>query len=331
MSIFKPQASAGPSSANNTGIIVSTGGYARPFTPPLFGSFGKKAKDLFKKKYDYENSATLVNRTGDNIEVETKIVAANNAPLRGTFKSVVPVTTAGALNGVFESEFQTVANKESKTSYKLTNLARGVTVKLGLTGVKPDVKGETPDFPEGWASAEVEYGQEYFAGSLGVRTNSQKTLADVVVSLGYDDLTVGAKAVIDTASKAAPSDYNFGAEYKGKGYVASAVTEKKRTALTLSYHQCVGRRQVVGASATFGLVKPTRSLTFGTDYAVDADTEIRSFIKIDSGKDDATVGVAVTHRLLNPAVLVGVASEFNISPSNVQAGKMGVSLTFGDY
>ena len=62
-----------------------------------------------------------------------------------------------------------------------------------MTAVKADVKGETPDFPEGWASAEADYSQEYFAGSLGVRSNGQKTLADVIVALGYENISVGGK------------------------------------------------------------------------------------------------------------------------------------------
>lgn len=301
------------------------------YTPPLFSSFGKKSKDLFKKKYDFENQATLINRAAGGMVFESKIVAANEQPLRGVFKSSVPVSTLGKFNGVFESEFHTVPDRESKTSYKLTNLAKGVAVKLGLTGVKPEIKGETPDFPEGWASMEAEYSQEYVSGSLGVRTNGAKTLADGVLALGYDNLAVGAKVTVDTASRNAPTDYNFGAELVGPDYVVTAVTEKKRSALTLSYYQALARKQNVGASATIGLVKPSRSLTFGTDYRVDVDTELRSYVKVESGKETATVGLAVEHTLLNPSVLLGVATEYAVTASNVTAGKMGVSLTFGDF
>lgn len=300
------------------------------YQPPLFGNFGKDAKDLFKKQFDFENQLIVKNVTAQNYAIETRIVSSNEAPLRGVFKSTIPVTNAGNLNGVFESEFHTVTDRESKTSYKFNRFAKNLNVKVGLNAVKPEVKGETPDFPEGWASIEADYAQEYVAGSAGVRTNGQKTLADVVLALGYDSLSVGGKVTIDTASKSAPTDYNFGAQYVGADFVATGVTEKKRTALTLSYYQRVGRNQTVGASATFGLAKPTRTLTFGSDFRVDVDTSARAYVKVDSSKDVSSVGLAITHRLLAPAAELGVATEYNISPSSITAGKFGVSVTVGD-
>jgi len=301
------------------------------FQPPLFNNFGKDAKDLFKKTFDFENQLVVKNLASNDIVVETRIVSPNEAPLRGVFKSTIPVRTAGALNGTFESEFHTVADKESKTSYKFTALAKGVNVKVGLTGVKADVKGETPDFPEGWASVEADYSQEHFAGSAGVRTNGSKTLADVVLALGYENIAVGGKVTIDTASKAAPTDYNFGAQIRGDDYIATGVTEKKRTALTLSYYQKVNRLQTVGASATFGIAKPTRSLTFGTDYRIDIDTGARGYVKIDSSKDVSTIGLSVVHRLANPNIELGVATEYNVSAASApQAAKFGVTITAGD-
>ena len=136
---------------------------------------------------------------------------------------------------------------------------------------------------------------------------------------------------VDTASKAAPTQYDFGAQYTGAGFVATALTEKKRTALTLSFHQTVSKDQKIGASATFGIAKPTRSLTFGSDFRVDIDTAARAYVKIDSSKDTSSVGLAIAHRLPNPNVEIGVATEYNVSPSSVSAGKFGVSITLGDF
>lgn len=285
---------------------------------------------MFKKQFDFENQLVVKNNANNGVAIETRIVAANDAPLRGVFKSTVPVRTAGTLSGVFESELNTVADRESKTSYKFNQLAKNVNVKATLTGVKPDVKGCTPDFAEGFATIEADYAQDFVAGSVAVRSNGSKTLADVVLALGYDNVSVGGKVTIDTASKAAPTDYNFGAQINGADFVATGVTEKKRTALTLSYYQKVSRDQTVGASATFGLAKPVRTLTFGTDFRVDVDTAARGYVKVDSSKDVSTVGLAITHRLLTPAIQVGVATEYNVTPSAVSAGKFGVTVTAGD-
>ena len=51
-----------------------------------------------------------------------------SGPGSGVFKSTVPVRTIGLGNGKFESEFHTVADRESKTAYTFTELAKGTTV-----------------------------------------------------------------------------------------------------------------------------------------------------------------------------------------------------------
>ncbi len=86
--------------------------------------------DLFKKKYEFDHQLKVVNRTVDGNEIETAVVAQGDSPLRGVFKSTLPVRTLGVLNGTFASEFHTVANRESKTSYAFTNLFKGGLVKV---------------------------------------------------------------------------------------------------------------------------------------------------------------------------------------------------------
>lgn len=335
---FRPTLTAGPTAGASTGNIISTT-YAdavvptrsAAFTPPLFGAFGKKTKDLFKKKFDFEHQLKVVNNTADAKTIETAVVFPTDKQVRGVFKSSIPVSNLAQANGVFETEFHTVADKESKTSYKFTNLFNGGFVKFGVTSVKADAKNDTADFPEGYATVEAEYQQEYVSGNASVRTNGQKTLVDAVLAVGYDKLSVGGKVVVDAASKQAPQDYNFGAEYAGADYIAAAVTEKKRSVLSLSYFQRVSKTHTVGAQATFGLVKPSRALQFGTDYEVDRDTTVRASARVESGKDTTVVATAVEHKLNNPRILLGVAAEFNISPNNVTAGRMGITATLGDF
>jgi len=224
-----------------------------------------------------------------------------------------------------------VSNKESKTSYKLKQLYKGYTLKVGVVSIKPEVGSETPDFPEGWFFAENEYKSGQFGGSVGVRSNGEKNLVDLTASVAYQNLAVGGKATLDTASKAPPNDWNFGVEYSGTGYVATVQTEAKRTKLNASYYQNVTRKYAIGATATVGLTKPTRALQVGVDYNIDIDTTARSYLKVDSSKDNSTVGLAIEHRLGDPNVLIGVASEWNVAPASTSVGKFGFSLTFGDF
>jgi len=310
---------------------VATSG-APKFRPPQFGKFGSLSKDLFKKKYDYDYTATFKNRTADGYVVETSAVASNNAPLRGLLKSSWPVKSLGAASGVVESEFHTVPDRESKISYQFNKLAPGLSVKLGLTGVKPSPKGETPDFPEGWASAELEYKRDYLAAQTTVRTNQAKTMVDASLALGYNNLSVGGKVSVDAAqlTKKVPEDFNYGVQYDGVDYSMSLATDKKHTVVNASYFQNVSTRQTVGAQFTQALNKAQRTLTFGSEYRVDPDTTIRGYAKVDSSKDSTTVAAAVQHRLVNPNALVGVAAEFDVAPNAVSTNKYGLTLTFGD-
>jgi len=153
--------------------------------------------------------------------------------------------------------------------------------------------------------------------------------------LGCDKLSVGGKVVVDVASKQPPTDINFGAQLHGCDYTASAYTEKKRSVLNVAYYQRLGiplRPHNFGAILSLGLKKDTRSLTFGTDYWVDADTTVRASAKVESGSDTTVIQTHVEHRLANPNVLLGVSAEFNCSASNpCGPGKLGVGLTFGEF
>jgi len=300
-------------------------------TPPLFGNFGKDAKDLFKKKYDFENQAKLVSKTSNGGTIETSVIASNDQSLRGVFKSSVAIQKLGRANGILESEFHTVADKESKMTYKSDlGFGKGTSVKVGLSGLKCKEQC-AGGFKEGWASAEAEYSTENAAGTLGVRTDGQLTLVDAGVSLGYDCLSVGGKVTVDTASKSAPNDYNFGVQYCGCDYVASAYTENKRSVLNVSIYQRLANKLNFGALLAIGLTKQSRTLTVGTDHRVDADTSIRGQVKIDSTAGNTQLQASVEHRLPNPNVLLAVAADFNVTPQTVTPGRVGVSVTFGEF
>jgi len=92
----------------------------------------------------------------------------------------------------------------------------------------------------------------------------------------------------------------------------------------------VNKNTNVGLIASFGLVKPVRTLQFGSSHVVDLDTTFRNYVKIDSSKDNAAFGLAVEYQLRPNRVKLNVATEFNITPNNVSAGKFGVGLTISD-
>jgi len=300
----------------------------------LFGKFGQDAKDLFKKKYDFTHTSKFVAKTSTGGSIETSIVRDADSALRGLFKATVPVTGLGSFNGNLETEIHTVADKESKATYKIKGISQGVNVNLGAHLF--DCKCDSKDFDHGWLAAEVEAIRGRFSGSIGTRSNGEKTLVDLTAVLGASNkLSLGAKATIDVASKEPPTDINIGAQVTGCDYTAAAYTEKKRSVVNVSYFQNLGikyRPHNFGAILSLGLKKPVRSLTFGTDYWVDADTTVRASAKVSSDSDATILQTHVEHRLANPNVLLGVSAEFNCAPSNpCGPAKVGVSLTFGEF
>lgn len=56
-----------------------------PFKPPYYQNFGKTASDLFKKKFDYDHTLKVINRSRDGLVLESSAVNQSTG-LRGQTK-----------------------------------------------------------------------------------------------------------------------------------------------------------------------------------------------------------------------------------------------------
>jgi len=270
--------------------------------PVQFKDFGKKAKDLFKKQYDYKNEIKVCS-TAAGVKVETG--GYRSKSLVGYTKINYTDATLG------DVEFEAHSCGNTKGSLKFKGVTQGVDVTLA--GSAKDVSLDTVYSQDSvTATAKVVHG-----------LSNSSTAVSISGVLGVDGVSVGASVDLDAANPAAPSDYNVGAEYTQKDLTASLVTSSQGNDITASYFQKIGGDLNLGSSM---LVKPsgTRLFTFGGEYALDKCTALKA--KADS---KGIVGTSITHTLAKPALKFCISAQFDALSSDILAAqKLGVSLTF---
>jgi hypothetical protein len=290
------------------------------FVPPVFNKFGKKVKDLFKKKYDFEN----------------KIVTKHKTKTSGlTFESG---GTLGCqdINGYFKGKYKDrkfgEAEAEVNTAGKLVGTAKFDQLAKGLEvnyagGVDPKKKGLNNKLG-------FEFAQEFFATTGSVDVNHSDTATSAILDasgvVGWEGVSVGGQVSVDVNSPQKPKDYNVGAEYTRDAATFTVLTEEKGDIIHGYYLHQVSSAHQVGVQFDYApLAKPEkqRVLTLGTEYQLDVDTSVKA-------KADTTglIQTAIQHNLQNPSLQLGLAASFSRKNANcLQAEKFGLSLTFGDY
>lgn len=274
--------------------------------PPQFKDLGKKAKDLFKKQYDYKNEMKVTSKAG-GVKLESVGLSAKSG-LVGSTKANWKDEYLGDI------EVEAHSSGIAKGQFKLSNITDGVNVT---------VAGDAA----GALSAEAVYAQENVAATAKASHNLNKGSTTVMASatVGFDAVSVGGQVNLDASGSL--KDYNLGLEYATKDLTASVVTSSKADDVTVSYFQKLSCCTVLGASMLVQPESGTRLYTFGTDYKLDKSTGVK--VKADS---KGVVGTAVTHTLADPKMKVGVSAEFNAAGADAfKAQKFGVSLSFGEF
>jgi len=293
------------------------------FVPPTFKNFGKDTKDLFKKKYDFDNQLKVINRNS-GLTFESGAVAAKSGDIRGYVKfngATCPVTGAR-----LEGELHSSADQESTATARYDNkLAQGLKI---AAGVSSKAKG----FKKTSGLVELEYTRPHLAWNSTFRTDLETHRLEETISAGADGLSVGASATVDLSNGAQLTETNFGVNYAAANYTTALYTENNRDAVTGSYYLRVSPTQSVGASLKYDLTKGTRSWTLGSDVRINPESTGRAKVELSSANPSAaTVSAAVETRLVNPNMLFSVATQFKVSKANVEATNVGLGLTFGDF
>lgn len=288
----------------------------KKFTPPLFGKFAKNVKDLFKKKYEYDHQLKVISKAAGGVTLESGAVTSDGSAVKGYVKGKY-------VQSEYEGDVEawTADSNESKATLKLTKLADGATLTLGGS-----TKDKDKSFKRPVASLDFEYSQEYFALQEVLKSDLSATKLETTLAVGSDGVTAGAQAVINFTNGADLTDYNFGVEYAQNDLTASLYTENKVNLLNAAIYQKPANGAVVGAVFKYDLNSQSRGLTLGFDHKVNADVTVRGKAEL----PEASFSAVVESRLNNPALLLQVAAQFATKPT-LNAQKLGVSATFGDY
>jgi hypothetical protein len=223
----------------------------------------------------------------------------------------VKVTQKSKDLGTAEVNIETSGKADGKV--KFDQLAKGLV--LTLSG------NEKPS-----AKVNVDYSQEYFAGSASVDTaiKSLQTKVEGTAVVGYEGLSFGGQAKFDVSGDNELEDFNAAVEYTQDDFTATVQSAERTEKITASYFQKVSPELQVGASVDFG---KERVLTIGDEYQLDADTTLKG-----KANTRGVVSAVVEHRLANPKLQFGVAASFNVlKEAPTVAGDFGLSVSFGDF
>jgi len=273
--------------------------------PCQFKDLGKKAKDLFKKQYDYKNEIKVFSKAS-GVKLESggtkgkDLVGYTNAKWKDEYLGDIEVDlkSCGA----------------AKAQFKLCKVADGVDVT-----VCGDAKGDI--------STEATYKNGDMLSALAKAThnvNKSSTKISASAVVGFEGVSVGGGVDLDGSGN--PTDYNVGAEYATKDLVASLYTTKQGEDITVSFFQKLSGCTSLGASMLVTSAG-SRTFTFGSDHALDKKTGLK--LKADSA---GVVGMAVSHVLSDPKMKVGMSAEFDAAGDDaLKAQKFGVCLSFGEF
>jgi len=288
------------------------------FLPPLFSKIGSQTKDLLSKKYDYKNQVAVKGNVQSDLTLESTIVLSDgkdgkskNGDVNGSVKAKYKNKDFGELEGEIGTTGVLTAE------LKATKMAEGLAIVVKAS--------ERPQ-----AKVTAEYKQDSVAASLGVTVESATNKVEPTLVVGADNFSVGGQVEYDT-SAADLSDYNFGAEFSQKDYTLSLKTQQRATVLVGAYYYNILNknpklRTQIGAQVDWNLKSNERVLAIGTEHDVDETTTVKS--RVDT---NAQVAAVLEHRLSNPALKVGLSSQWNGRDRTSTPARFGVAFTFGDF
>jgi len=278
--------------------------------PPKFADFGKKTKDLFKKTYEYKKELKVINKANNGVTIETWGAYDKNA-LTGFTKA----KWADKNYGEFELEANSASEVKGKVVTKKVSDV-GVTVEANSNSKAVNVSAEAA-----WAKGEL------LVTAKANHTHTKDTIFSASGVWGRAGIAVGGHVNVNSKDVATPVDFNIGAECAQKDLTVTVVTSEKLSDITVSYFQTLPNGLQLGSSLDVKPDSSTRLFTFGGEYDVDKTTKLK--FKADS---TGLVASSVTHTLVNPAVKLQAAAEFNTQAADVfTPQKVGFSVSLGDF
>jgi voltage-dependent anion channel protein 2 len=293
------------------------------FVPPTFGNLGTQYRDLYKKKYDFENALKITSKTNFGLTLTTTAKIYKDQ-ISGATKASYSDRNWGEAEAEVDAGTGKLWGK-----VVLTELLRNArfTFNAGLDPTSRSIKGE------------IEYVKDSVAASgsvlLGDEGQGLSAVTEGSLVVGFDGLSVGGQAKLNLRHPSNPlQDYNVGAQWERKDFVATLLTEFQGDVIRASWFHRVSRDQNLGVeliSDDFDkLSKATdprrRVVSIASDFQVDPVTVVKA-----RANNYGEVAAVVEHRLSNPRVLLSAAAQFKASGSSkIAPEKFGVTVSLGD-
>jgi len=336
------------------------------FTPPLFHDLGKKARELFCKKYNYGNSVGVkhqkATREAGNLTIETT----------GSFGSCVGgdvKVTCDHKQGKLELKGTTFGYGCAKLEAKELAPSLNVTVDAfcggyggkgscgtGSCGTGGSKRGcgtkaacddkkscDTKDAKAGdtkcastascakkcGVKARADYRRESVAGSLGVAYCCGNVCLTPSVVLGYKGVSLGAQACVNPASgEGALQSYNVAAQYDHADAVVTVNTRQFRSFTVDAYHP-VNRDYTVGFGYKYNPDKECASAQRVLSAGLEYAAAPDTTIKA-KASTCGNASLNVEHRLPNPKLLLAFSAGFNLPQGGSSCGGAGVCPVYPD-
>jgi voltage-dependent anion channel protein 2 len=275
--------------------------------PAQFADLGKKAKDLFSKKYDYKNEIKTINKAQDGLKFETGVTYGK--------------TVVGSMKGFYKA-------KEYEAELQLNSCQQGDdSAKVTLNKLLDNLEVEVNASSSSTVGVAAKYEVDKFASKLEFDHSGSATGLKLQGSFGMNNFTAGVHAAVDcTNANFNLKDYNFGAEYTHGDLVAGIKTANGQKDVTVSVFQKLNSNLSWGSSV---LVHPndfSKTLSLGLEYGLSKTTTVKSM-----GNTSGAIAFAVEHKLSNPNVKFNIAAQYDANKAPAAAEKFGMSLVFGDY
>jgi len=301
------------------------------FLPPIFTNLGKQFKDLIKKKYEFENSVKISNKTAFGLTLSTtgKIFKDKIA---GSAKAVYVDKSWGEAEGEVDASSGKVWGKASFS--KLVDNAKFIL----NGGFDPTSKDSL--VKDGYsAKGEAEHRQDWHAvsGSLlvGDEGKGPAGLAEAAGVIGLEGFSVGlqAKAKLDQSAQSI-ADYNVGAQHEFQDFTGTLLTESQGEVIRFSVFHKVSKDYNWGfeliSDENDHLAKSSdprrRVLNIASEFQLDENILVKA-----KANHFGEISAVVEHRLSNPQMVVAAAAQFKAEGSSrLTPEKFGISVSFGD-
>jgi len=314
-----------------SGIVLVLCSRSEDFVPPLYAKLGQQFRDLYKKKYDFDNALKFTSKTKFGLSLTTTAKIYKDQ-ISGATKARYVDRNWGEAEAEVDAGTGKLWGK-----VLLTSLLRnaGFTFNAGV-----DPTSKDPLVKDGYSiKGEVEYKQKSLAASgsvlLGDEGKGLAVATEGSVVVGFDGLSVGGQAKLNLHHPSNPiQDYNVGAQFAHKDFVATLLTEYQGDVVRCSWFHQVSRDQNLGVEFICDdfdkLSKPSdprrRVVAVASEFQVDPVTLIKA-----RANNYGEVAAVVEHRLSNPNILLTAAAQFKATGSSKFAPeKFGVTVALGE-